>query len=174
MSEKQTIRLKRFLIRFFCVLFTLIFLVKAESTLYAPAEFCYYSPPTKTELLVTPASDVSLFKVDVPSKQSVDYILAHVDFACRYKPTLFYFDNYVRHLLRYFDRTFLINRTLVSILQKHNIWHHSSDEEPIARFVELFFTNSECAHSNLDRRIMPCCTKIKQSQRKDLSLSSFS
>ena len=116
--------------RFFCILITLIFLVKAESTIYAPIEFCYYCPPTEIELVVTPEIDydLALFKVDVPQKQYADFAV-HINFESIYTITAIYYDSYVRHLLKSFKRAFSSNLELISILQRYNVWHQSSDEE---------------------------------------------
>ena len=133
MYKKKTTNSKSLFTSFFYILITLIFLVTAESTIYTPIEYCYYSHPTEIELVVTTETeyDLSLFKIDAPPKRSFDFAVAHIDFMSICKLTLFHYDNYVRHQLKSFKRTFFPNHELSSILQKHNVWHQSSEEDPV-------------------------------------------
>ncbi len=133
MDVKKTTNSMSLFARFFYILITLIFLVKAESTIYAPTECSYYSHPTETELVVTTATDydLSLFKIDAPPKPGSDFAVAHIDFISLCKLTLLNYDNYVRHQLKSHKSAFLPNQTLLAILQKHNVWHQSSGEDPV-------------------------------------------
>lgn len=122
-----------FLIRFFFIVTALIYLVKAEGSFFAPSDFCYYSNPTEVELVVTdkPEYDFSSFELDRPPKLIPDFTHTHIDFSSINKFALLHYHNYVLHQLNSFNRTFTPNHQLTSILQKHNIWHQSSEEVPL-------------------------------------------
>ena len=132
MSEKNK-NLKGLFLRFVFILTALIYLVKAESSLYTPTNYCDDPIQTKIELVVSTALeyDLSLYKLDAPPKQTRDFTHTHIDFSSINKFALLHYHNYVLHQLNSFNRTFTLHHQLTSILQKNNIWHQSSDEDPL-------------------------------------------
>ena len=125
MNNKKATNSKSLITSFFCVIITLIFLVKAEITIYAP----------ETEY------SLSLSKIDVPPKRSSDFAVAHTELMSICELTPFHYDNYLRHQLKSFKCTSSHNHEHTSILQKHNILHQSSDEDPVLwlnlRFIKI-------------------------------------
>ena len=122
---------KSFYIGLFYALITLISIVKSESSLYASLEQYYYSNQVEIELVITTPIDydLSLLKSDVPPKWIKNFAVNHIDFLSTNKFTLIQYDSHVRHQLKNFRHTSFSNHALISILQKYNNWHQSSDED---------------------------------------------
>ena len=163
-----------FVVRFFCVL-TGFYVVRAETALSAPVDYCHYTRASEIELVVsaepwewpqsimsfrpsvlesppkvlwakeisafwglTGLSDFSarllqfdrLLKFDTPSKQRVEFLDVPIDFSSSDALALYHYNHDVQHQLISFTRSFSPTLQLTSILQKHNIWHQSSDEDP--------------------------------------------
>ena len=133
MNKMKRTNSKSLFTSFCSILITLIFLIQAESTLCVPSEFSYYPHQTEIELVVTTETEykLSLFKIDATPKQSFDFAVAHIDFKSICKLTLLNYDKYLRHQFKYFKRSLSPNNNLLSILQKHNAWHQSSDEDSV-------------------------------------------
>lgn len=122
-----------FFLRFFFILTALIYLVEAESSLYTPTDFCYDPIQTKIELVVSVEleSDQSFYKLDASPKQIPDFTDIPSDFSSLHKLALFHYNNYLLHQLSSFKHNSIPKLQLTSILQKHNVWHQSSDEPPV-------------------------------------------
>lgn len=120
-------------IRFFFILTALVYLVKAESSLYAPIQLCYYSYPTEIELVVSsePEYGLSFQETGAHPQQITVSTHAQIDFSAIYKSALFIYDRYVLQQLKSFNQTFTLRHRLTSVLQKSNIWHRSSDEDSL-------------------------------------------
>ena len=120
-------------IRFFFVLTAFAYLLKAESTLNAPIEFCYYSSPTEIELVVSGEPDygLSFQETKAHPKQIADFTRAQIDFSAIYKSAQFIYDRYVLQQLKSFGQAFTLRHRLTKVLQKNNIWHQSSDEDSL-------------------------------------------
>ena len=133
MNEKNTKNLRSFSIRFFFISTALIYLVQAESSFYAPTDFCYDPIQTKIELLVSTEIeyDLSFNKLGFSPKQIPDFTDIPIDFSSLHKLALFHYNNYLLHQLSSFKHNFIPKLQLTSILQKHNVWHQSSDEPPV-------------------------------------------
>lgn len=131
MSKIQQILRKSIIIKLFFIL-TGFYLVQAQSSFYVPTDYCYDPIQTKIELVVSiePENEISFFELDIPPKQIPDFTHTHIGFLTIYKFALYYYNNYILHQLNFFKRIFTPNHQLTSILQKHNIWHQSSDEPP--------------------------------------------
>lgn len=132
MNVQKIAKSKRLLTGCIAVLITLMFFVKAESSLYAPIEHQYYSSPIEIELVVAAEIeyDLDFFQLHLPSYRSPHIAAAPLDFAARNKFALQRYESYVRHQLKIFEHAFPTKHQLLAILQNQNIWHRSSGEEP--------------------------------------------
>ena len=132
MNENSTTPLSSFLIRFFCVLVASVFLVQAESSISAPTKFCYYSYSTEIERVVTtgPENDGPFYELSAPPRPKTDSGVNGAEFSALLRITLVQYESHVLLQLASFQRTFAPTHRINSILQKKNIWHQSSDEDP--------------------------------------------
>jgi hypothetical protein len=122
-----------YIFRYFCyILVILIFLVKTESSVYSVEHSNYYNQ-TKTELVVAaePEYDFNFFKLETPLKRITDFTPTHIDLSVIYEFTHFHYNNYVLLQLKLLKRPFSPHYQLTSVLQKNNIWHQSSEEDPL-------------------------------------------
>lgn len=120
-------------IRFFFILSTFINVVKAEGSWFAPTDHCYHCNQTEIQLVVSivPEDELNFYELEASPKQKTDYALTPIDFSSIHKLKLLYYNCYVLDQLKTLKRSFTPNLQLASILQKKNIWHQSSDEDPL-------------------------------------------
>jgi hypothetical protein len=130
MSKIRQILRNSIIINLFFIL-TGFYLVRAQSSFYVPTDHCCDPIQTKIELVVSigPENEISFFELDTPPKQIPDFTHTHNGLLTTYKFALYDYNNYVQHQLNSFERIFDPSHQLISILQKHNIWHQSSDED---------------------------------------------
>ncbi len=130
MNYQNSTKYKNFFFKFFFILNALIYLVKIEGDLSVPADYCYNPIQIRIEQVVSerPEYNLRLSQFDTSQKQIADFTLANIDFSFINKYSLIQFNNYVFHELKSYQHPFSPNHQLTSILQKHNIWHQSSDE----------------------------------------------
>ncbi|MFC1975780.1 hypothetical protein ACFLXQ_05235 [Chloroflexota bacterium] len=116
----------------FFIFSTLIFPLMLENNRSVDTG-CYYDlDQTELELAFTERSEYifSFYQLNSSQKQTAGFTPANVHFSAVHKTSLIFYNNFVRHQLKLFNRTFTPQPQLVSILQKNNIWHQSSDEDP--------------------------------------------
>ena len=120
-------------IRFFFILSTFINVVIAEGpwSVPAPTDHYFHCDQTKIELVVSiiPKDQLNFCDLEPSPKQKKDSTPTSYDFSLIHKFELFYYDCYVLGQLKTLKRSFTISRQLISILQKHHIWHQSSEED---------------------------------------------
>ena len=132
MNNKSIVENKNILITFLFVLFSLIYLVKADGDLFSYEGFCF--PPSQTEIeLLLPDhqdSDLEFRFFSHPSKQLTDF---NPDGSSSFEINniaLFYFNNYLNHQFKSLNRTFIPPHFFISILHKTIPLHQSSDDDP--------------------------------------------
>lgn len=125
--------LRNFIILEFFFIFTGFFLSRAENSFYVYTECCDNPVQTRTELIVSvePEYDSLFSESDNSEKQTPDFSHSHIGFSTLYKGTLNHYHNYVLHQLNSYKCSFALNHQLIVILQKHNIWHQSSEDPPV-------------------------------------------
>ena len=132
MNNNYTLNFKNILIRFFFLLSAIVILVKAESGLYYHTDYCYHYSQTVIELVVSEGLDYNFgFRnINDPQDEIADFSCAGFDFSLTQSHSLIQFNNYVLHQLKSLSSTLHPNHSIISILQKNNTWHQSSDEDP--------------------------------------------
>jgi hypothetical protein len=125
--------LKNFIIKFFFIFVTLFNLFIFESNGYSNYDYCYYPGITSIELVVHsfPTYNLQSFKYDSSLKfKKLNYTPFNcVSFALTGLPILFYSHSYTPPILNN-QHTFSPQHHIISFLQKKNIWHQSSDDDP--------------------------------------------
>lgn len=141
MDHRDTPKHKNIFIRVFFILNLFVYSFFIFSTLVYPAIIennlwvytgCYYDlDQTEIEPAFSERSNnkFGFYNLNSSPKQTAGFTPVNVDFSAVHKYSLIHYNNYVRHQLKLFDRTFTPRQQLVSILQKNNIWHQSSDED---------------------------------------------
>ena len=124
--------LKNLTVKFFFIVITLINILKFESGIYS-SNYCYYPHSTNIELVIfsCPSYNLKSSQHIFSLKQNNnEYRTFHCD-------NIFTHNNYPVFIIHYFVDNYLYNRGIYSpnqhillILQKKNIWHQSSEEEP--------------------------------------------
>ena len=119
---------------FFKIIFilnALIYIIKFENSLCTPTYDCNSPNQTRIELIVTgrPDYNLSFCKCNTSPKQATHFTLTTTDLSSINKYSLIHFNNCILHQLKSLKYTFSPFYQLISILQKNNIWHQSSDDD---------------------------------------------
>jgi len=123
-------------VRFFILLSTIVYLIKIESSLFVHTDYCYHPEQTEIELVFSERPEyLPNFNLEYNSylksqKPIIDSEHTRHDYPSINKYLLINFNNYVLNKLYTLKFSSIHNDLFVSSLQKNNIWHQSSDEDP--------------------------------------------
>jgi len=131
MHYKNTLNVKDIFAKFFIISYVFISTLQIENSLYIPTDYCFYHSQIEIELVLSEKShyDISFYNLNTSQKQTKDFTLAAFDFPPVNKCLLIQYNNLVLHQLKSLEYNFYSNHRHISILQKNNIWHQSSDED---------------------------------------------
>ena len=134
MNNKDTLKYNKFFLLLLVILNTLVCLVRIENSFYRTTgsfsylQHTYYSSQINVELIVSgvPEYNLRLYRLYTypdpvssffpPDFNSISNLL---------------YNNYVIVQLKSLKQTFIHDKFLITILHKSNIWHKSSDDDPL-------------------------------------------
>ena len=127
LKKKKSKNIGRF-IEIFFILNVFINLVKYENSFNATTTYRHCRNQTEIELVFSdrPEYNLNFVRLNIFPKQVTDFTFAHVDFSSIHKYWLIHYQNCLLVQLKSFNRTFILNLQLDSIIQ--NMWYHSSIE----------------------------------------------
>jgi hypothetical protein len=135
MENKNTFIKSFFLLNAFIYSFfifnVVVYPAEIETNLRVDSGCCYDLNQAEIDLVFSekPGHNSTTYQFNSSAKQIADSALAKVDFLALNKNALIHYNNYVLHQLKLFKRPITPQPQLLSILQKSNIWHQSSDED---------------------------------------------
>ena len=135
MDQRSRTNFNKSFIRLVFSLGVFIYVLGTESYLPILTDYCYYASQTETELVVFSKKEIDLGflkRLDDSPKQITDFVQPNPDFSSTHGLARLHYGATVLHRYKSCQRHFTPNHQITSILQKKNIWHQSSDEDPPA------------------------------------------
>lgn len=128
--NNNTLNGKDIFFKIIFILNALIYIIKFENSLCTPTYDCNSPNQTRIELIFTGQSNhpKSFYKLSIPLK-TTPFTPLIADLSSINKHSLNHYNNCIRYQIKYYKSHFDFNHQIISILQKNNIWHQSSDED---------------------------------------------
>ena len=132
MIKIQHILRNSFIIKLFFILIG-VYLIQVRSPFEIPTDYCNDPIQTNIELVVSnePENESGIFELNTAPKQLLEVTHNYFDFVTIYKLSLFHYRTYILNQLKSLEHISTPNFQLIFILQKNNIWHQSSDKDPV-------------------------------------------
>lgn len=125
--------IKVFIFKLFFIVISFIYFIKLENEIYPHYDYCYFPHLTNIEIVVNSHPPYNLqsyknphlLKLKNSEHRSFDFDKLKINRTTYTLQTRFSIHSLLNFQLRYSP-----NRQILSILQKKNIWHQSSDDDP--------------------------------------------